>query len=179
VEHACRSYLERRGWKMLRQQAGVYLGSLNRSMEDWLGILAELEQYRVWEHFPEDHPYGTREAYFKGEFGQPEPELTRIKKLQQRGVNQYTMEHNGASDPIRSFGTSSAYYRARLVRDGLGEELAAVDAGTMTLKAVARKLGWIKPRIEICPTVQGFTTAVRKHLNGKQRLELIALRSNL
>jgi ParB-like chromosome segregation protein Spo0J len=61
------------------RMASLSLHSLERSTEEWLAVVKELEEYSVWDHYPEDKPYGSRDAFFLGEFGKPEPELTRPK----------------------------------------------------------------------------------------------------
>ena len=56
-------------------------------------------------------------------------------------------------------GNSRDYALAKLKRDGYTEELAAIKRGETTPHAVAVKLGWRKPRIQILPTVEGFLQA--------------------
>jgi hypothetical protein len=70
--------------------------------------------------------------------------------------------------------TRAAYIRARLERDGHTEELAAIERKETTAHAVAVKLGWRKPQIQLCPTVEGYAESIKRHLNPEQQAQLIA-----
>jgi hypothetical protein len=111
--------------------ASTCLASLERSTEDWLKVIADLEGERVWEKIPPEKPYGSREAFFIGEFGRPEPELTAAKEKQQLAQAKHAgpgRGHKTDSNTIR-FGRDAAYIRARLERDGKTDLLARVEQG--------------------------------------------------
>jgi len=160
--------------------ASIRLTGLEHSTEEWLKIVAELEGQCVWEKYPARKPYGTREAYFLGELGRPEPELTRAKveqQLMKHGGDRRSEETNQARNTrLKPLGESQtvARIRARLKRDGREDLLAKIERGETTANAVAIDLKWRSKRIWFKPTVDGFAAAARKHLNRKQQTQLIA-----
>lgn len=131
--------------------ASARLASLEHSVERWKEIVAELESYRVWERFPPETPYGSRDAYFRAEFGKPEPDLTRTSVEQ--GLHR---------------SSRTEHIRARLRRDGQLELLEKLDRGQTSAHAVAIQLGWRTRQIHVPVTVPGFERAIRTHLNRAQ-----------
>src|SRR5215831_15810700 len=68
---------------------------------------------------------------------------------------------------------SAAYIRARLERDGLTNELAAIDRGETTANAVAIKLKWRAAMVQHAATVEGFTRAILSHLSPLEQAQVI------
>jgi hypothetical protein len=158
------------------------LVSLERDVKDWRQVVAELESVEVWKLYPPEKPYRSRDAFFIGEFGKPEPELTRAKVEQQlraKGApegNQNRAKNKSRNTRIESLGESQtvARIRARLERDGLTEDLARIERGEITANAVAIEHGWRSRIVQHVATVDGFVRAIRKYLNQQQQAELIA-----
>lgn len=157
------------------RMASLSLHSLERSTEEWLAVVQELEQYAVWEHYPEEKPYGSREAYFIGEFGKPEPELTRTKVEQQlrakAGRPKKGTENDG-NNIISPRGSNAAYIRARLQRDGHTDMLAKIERNEISAHRAAVELGWRTRTIQHPATVDGFIRAASRHLSPTQRRQL-------
>jgi hypothetical protein len=176
---------------------GIWV-SLDRNTKDWLRVVAEIDECEVWKTYPPEKPYGTRDAYFRGEFGQPEPILTRLKEAQQLMVNggdrkseaferQQLQQHGGDRKSGNQFSitklksvsarSDAAYIRARLERDGHTELLAKIERGDTSAHAVAVELGWRARMVQVAPTVDGFRRAVERYLSAEQQTELsLALR---
>src|SRR4029450_2164991 len=162
---------------------GIWV-SLKCTTKDWLQVVAEIDAQQIWKRYPPEKPYATREAYFKGEFGQPEPVLTQLKEAQQllaHGGDRHSVEfkqlaqHGGQRQRdivTLKRGNQSAYIRARLERDGHTELLEKIERGEVTAHAVAVQLGWRTRMIQHPATIEGFARAIRKYLSVEDRQQL-------
>jgi hypothetical protein len=162
--------------QMTAKAQGLLL-SLEHDTSEWLVVRDELDGEEVWKKYPADKPYGTREAYYREEFGRPEPELTQAKIIQQL-QEQGRRGKAKRPDDIRSLslgdkgGTGRDYIRARLERDGKTELLAQVERGEISAHRAAKQAGYRKQTVCHQPTVQGFLKAAKAHLSPAERLEL-------
>jgi hypothetical protein len=160
--------------------------SLTADTKSWSDTVARLDEQEVWKKYPKEKPYGTRDAFYRGEMGAPEPELTLLKEVQQlqrhggdhksEAFKQTQSQPHSDNQPrnTRLIGASdnAAYIRARLERDGKPELLAKIDRGEISAHAAAIEAGIRHRMISHRPTVQGFLNAAHGHLSPEQRLEL-------
>jgi hypothetical protein len=147
--------------------------SLDRDTKDWLKVVTEIDEQQVWNVYPPEKPYGTRDAYFRGEFGKPEPELTGAKAAQQLAKNgRPSKENSGITRVSLGKENSVAYIRARLERDGQHELLDQVEKGQITAHGAAVQLGWRRRMLHHAATVEGFAAAARRCLTEVELAEL-------
>ena len=120
----------------ITHKAQHVLHSLESSTSEWEKVIEQIEAQQVWAKYPAGKPYGTREAYFVGEFGRPEPELTRAKveqQLQKKGGqpgNQNAKKDKNEHSNTMFVSRDACYIRARLERDGHTEILAQIEAAS-------------------------------------------------
>jgi hypothetical protein len=168
--------------------------SLTEDTKSWRDAVARLDAEEVWKKYPKEKPYGTRDAFYRGEMGAPEPELTLLKEAQQLQKNggdrrsqafqetQQLQHHGGEQKPANQSSNTrlkpvskrcdTTYIRARLERDGKTALLDQIERGEISAHAAAVKAGIRHRMISLRPTVQGFLSAALAHLSPEQRLEL-------
>jgi len=154
--------------------------SLDDDTKQWRDAVAKLDAQKVWEKYPPEKPYGTRDAFYRAELGAPEPMLTQLKETQQAivrakaGRPKKGDENNSGNARIKLVGrdNDAAYIRARLERDGKTELLARVDAGQISAHAAAIEAGFRKRMVQVEPTREGLLRAARKHLSEAEQHEL-------
>jgi hypothetical protein len=134
--------------------------SLTYDTRQWQEVVNELDQQEAWLKYPTEKPYGTRAAFYMGELGADEPFLTHAKEAQQLRAkagapegNQNAAKNNPDNIRIDSLGyqggTSAAYIRARLERDGKTDLLAKVQSGEISAHKAAIEAGFRQQYVQI------------------------------
>jgi hypothetical protein len=164
--------------QLTRKAQGIWV-SLERSTKDWTDAVSQLDGQMVWDKFPPEKPYGTRDAFYRAELGAPEPELTRAKQDQQLAKNggdrksvafkdaRQLIENQSRNTRLKPLGASdtAARVRARLKRDGRTDLVAKIDRGELSSHAAAIEAGFRQRMIQIVPTVEAITRVALKHLS--------------
>ena len=105
------------------------------SERDWLKILGELKDHKVWEKIPPDDPYGSLDELLKVEVGVDEDtinvEVQEAREMPLRegpGGNVKTLHVDNINMKDRPTGTSKSYLLRRMARD-FPEVLDQIETG--------------------------------------------------
>jgi hypothetical protein len=144
---------------------------------DWEKVLAEMEQHRVYERVPEEHPYGKMDTLLEAEIGATVEESRKDVALRDHGGDRRS--EKAKADQVDNIklkgGTQAAYVRALLARDH-PEIKARLDAGEFrSVRAAAREAGLVRPTATIyTDDPAAAARAVRRHFHGDRLKALIA-----
>lgn len=117
---------------------------IDRHHERYLGILNEADQVKIWEHFPPDLPYGSREAFIKAVGVGDEAEVEQRRALGPVGAPK-NEQRNSNHDNNFQGGTTTEYLLARLERDHPRIYAQYQAGGYRSVRAAAIAAGIITP----------------------------------